>query len=81
MTNKYFLVWCGQAEVPKTTICRILKTVVKQLKLVTTPPLKDLHKQSRLQWAKDYMKIELSTVLFADECRATLKLMGLTGGV
>lgn len=71
MTSKYIFNRFAQAEVPKTTRCRILKTVVKHLKLITTPPLEEVHKQSRLQLAKDYMKIDFSTVFFTDECRAT----------
>ena len=50
----------------------MLKTVAKHLNLVTTPPFKEVHKQNRLHRAKDYMKIDSSTVLFSDECRATL---------
>lgn len=37
------------------------------------PPLKNAHKQKRLQWVQKYMKTNLQTVLFTDECRATLE--------
>ena len=31
-----------------------------------------VHKLKKLKWAEVYMNIDISTVLFTDECRATL---------
>lgn len=36
------------------------------------PPLTNALKQKWLQWAQTYMKTNFQTVLFTDECRATL---------
>ncbi len=36
------------------------------------PYLTNAHKQKRLQWAHTYMKTNFQTVLFTDECHATL---------
>ena len=35
------------------------------------PPLKQLHKNSRLEWTRNYMKINFKHVLFTDEMHAT----------
>jgi transposase len=62
----------GIPDVPKTTRCRILKRLGKCGKPEVRPPLKDIHKKKRLEWAKKYMKLNFEHVLFTDECRATL---------
>ena len=36
------------------------------------PPLTSRHKTKRVEWARNYMKVDFQTVLFTDECRATL---------
>src|SRR4029434_6865577 len=56
----------------QTSRCRMLKRLASVLKPVIRPPLNQAHKQKRLQWAQDYMKTNFQTVLFTDECRATL---------
>ena len=35
-------------------------------------PLKGIHKKKRMDWAKNNMKVNSQSVLFTDECRATL---------
>ena len=59
-------------DVPKSTRCRILRNVAKCGKPEVRPPLKDVHKKKRIEWAKNHMKVNFQTVLFTDECRATL---------
>ena len=63
-------------EVSKSTRCRLLRNLAKNVQSQKQPPLSLRHKQSRLQWAKKYMKTDMKTdmkmVLFTDETRATL---------
>ena len=59
-------------DVPKSTRCRILRNVAKCGKPRVRPPLKDVYKKKRMEWAKNHMKVNFQTVLFTDECRATL---------
>lgn len=72
LTSRELFKRCGREDVSKSTRCRLLKQVAKNVKPVTRPPLKAVHKEKRLKWAEEYMKIDFSTVLFTDECRATL---------
>src|SRR4029434_32956 len=62
----------GAAGVSRTSRCRMLKRFASVLKPRIRPPLNQTHKQKKLQWAQDYMKTNFQTVLFTDECRATL---------
>jgi hypothetical protein len=63
----------GIADVPKTTRCHILlKKLGKCGNPDVRPPLKDIPKKTRLEWAKKYKKLNFKHVLFTDECRATL---------
>ena len=59
-------------EVSKSTRCRLLRNLVKNVQPQKQPPLSLRHKQSRLQWAKKYMETDMKMVLFTDETRATL---------
>ena len=56
----------------RPTRCRVLKKFAKVKSAVKQPPLKKIHKQKRIEWAKRYMKIDFNQVVFTDECRATL---------
>jgi transposase len=60
------------ADVPKSTRCRILQGMASVRKPSTRPPLKNVHRENRVQWAKQYLKQDFQHVLFTDECRATL---------
>ena len=63
------------ANVPclcRTTRCSILNTIGTVKSALKQPPLKPHHKVARLDWAKSYMKVDFSRVMFTDECRATL---------
>jgi hypothetical protein len=62
----------GVPHVPKSTRCRILRTVAKCGKPEVRPPLKEIHKKKRMEWATINMKVNFQSVLFTDECRATL---------
>ena len=46
----------------------------------TTPLLMEVHKQSRLHRANDYIKTDLYAVVCTDECRTTLDGPGLMSG-
>ena len=58
--------------IPRTSRCRILQTVAKAVKPNIRPPLNTRHKAKRVEWARQYMKIDFETVLFTEECGATL---------
>lgn len=62
-SSKQVLEAAGASGVPQTSVCRILQGVAV--------------KQKQLQWAQKYMRTNFETVLFTDECRATLD--GLDG--
>ncbi len=62
----------GASGVPQTSRCRILQKPAVVHKPTIQPPLTNAHKQKRLQWAHTYMKTNFQTVLFTDECCATL---------
>ncbi len=62
----------GASGVPQTSRCRILQKLAVVHKPTVRPPLTNVHKQKRLQWAHTYMKTNFQTVLFTDECRVTL---------
>ena len=44
----------------------------KSVKPNIHPPLTSRPKTKRVEWARHYMKVDFQTVLFSDECRATL---------
>lgn len=60
------------SDVPKSSRCRILQGMASVRRPSTRPPLKRIHKENRLEWAKRYLKCDFQHVLFTDECRATL---------
>ncbi|KAI2643765.1 Transposable element Tc3 transposase [Labeo rohita] len=62
----------GASGVPRTSRCRILQRLAVMHKPSIRPPLTNAHKQKWLQWAQKYTKTNFQTVLFTDECRATL---------
>ena len=59
-------------HVSKSTRCRVLRHMAKHVIPDVRPPLKPSHKDSRLEWARNYMKLDFKHVLFTDEMRATL---------
>ena len=62
----------GLQNISKSIRCRVLRTLAKHVKPEVWPPLKDIHKEKRMAWAKKYLKLDFQHVLFTDECRATL---------
>ncbi|CAI9590859.1 unnamed protein product [Staurois parvus] len=50
----------------------VLQSLVTVHKPSIWPPLTNAHKQKWLHWAEKYMKTNFQTVLFTDECHATL---------
>ena len=71
-SSKQIFEAAGASGVPRTSRCRILQSLAVVRKPSIRPPLNNAHKQKRLQWAQEYMKTNFQTVLFTDECRATL---------
>ena len=72
LSSKQLFEKAGVSEVPRTSRCRILQTFAKSVKPNIHPPLTSRHKTKRVEWARHYMKVDFQTVLFTDECRATL---------
>ncbi len=64
----------GVPDVPTSTRCRILhvRTVAKCADPEVRPPVKDIHKQKRMECARNHSKVNFQTVLITDESRATL---------
>ena len=62
----------GVHNISKTTRCKVLRDL-GQVKVAQRRPLLTGKNQiKRLNWARQYMKLDFSTVIFTDECRATL---------
>ena len=62
----------GVANIPKTTRNRTLKTMGKQRSPTVCPPLSEVNRRKRLEWAEQHMKTNFQLVLWTDESRATL---------
>lgn len=62
----------GVPNIPRSTRNTIMKTISRVAKASTRPPLNSTHRHKRLAWAKTYLKMDFNTVIFTDECRATL---------
>ena len=71
-TSKAIFEDVGLDDVPRSTRCRTLRRVAKVQKAKARPPLKTIHREKRVEWAKQYTKADFSKVIFTDECRATL---------
>ena len=56
----------------RATRCRILQKIGNVKSASKQPPLTAHLKVARLAWAKKYMKVDFSRVMFTDECRASL---------
>ena len=56
----------------KSSRCRILRKIATMRKATRQPPLRKIHKEKRVKWAKQYMKLDFHRVVFTDECRASL---------
>ena len=63
---------CNLADVPRSTRCNILREVADVKKAQKRPPLNKKHKEKRLEWARTYLKMDFSKVLWTDEMRVTL---------
>ena len=68
-TSKNILDNVGLCHVLKSTRCRVLRHMAKHVMPAVRPPLKLSHKDSRLEWARNYMKSEFKHVLFTGEMR------------
>ena len=69
-TSKEVLESVGVPDVPKSTRCRVLR-IRKCGKSEVRPPLKDIQKKKRIDWAKNKVRVNFQGVFFTDECRAT----------
>ena len=72
LTSKKIFEEVGVSNVNREKRCRILRTLTKDMKVNKLPHLSKHHKEKRVIWAKKYMKTDFSTVMFSDECRATV---------
>ena len=71
-TSKTIFREANLPEVSKSTRCRLLRSLAKNVKPEKQPPLSPRHKEARLNWARKYLKTDMKMVLFTDETRATL---------
>ncbi len=63
---------CDMPKMSRATRCKALREVAVIRKSMRNPPLKQRHKDKRMEWVKKYMKTDFSSVIFTDECRARL---------
>ena len=66
-TSKQVFEAVGMFDVPKSTRCSILQRIAKCKKPLVRPPLKQVHREKRLEWTKKYSKQNFEFVLFTDE--------------
>ena len=71
-TSKSVFNDAGVSCTSRATRCRILKEIGFLATKKKAPPLSKANEIKRLAWAKEYMKIDFSNVVFTDECRVTL---------
>ncbi|KAF4718522.1 hypothetical protein FOZ63_011875, partial [Perkinsus olseni] len=71
-TSKEIFEAAGVSMKPKSSRNRVLGQLGKVRKSVGKPSLTARHKAMRLDWARENIKRDFSTVLWTDECRATL---------
>ena len=64
---------CDMPKLSCSTRCKALREVALVKKSMRRPPLKQQHKDRRIQWAKKCMETDLSSEIFADVCRGTLE--------
>ena len=72
LTSKEIFEKAGLPNVPKTTRCRILKSLATVRTKQKRPVLTKIHKEKRLKWARQYLKQDFSKVIWTDESRVTL---------
>ncbi|KAF4673376.1 hypothetical protein FOL47_010622 [Perkinsus chesapeaki] len=71
-TSKEIFEGAGVTMKPKTSRNRVLNQLGGVKKAIAKPALTARHKKTRYEWAENNIKREFSSVLFTDECRATL---------
>ena len=71
-TSKTIFSEAGINVLSKSSRCRILRKVATVKKAIKQPLMRKIHKEKRLQWARQYMKVDFTRVIFTDECRASL---------
>lgn len=59
-------------NISKEKSCRVLRTVVKNMKSTKLPNLSKHYKMKPVSWVKKYMKIDFTASVFGDEHRAIL---------
>lgn len=62
----------GAPNVSRETRCKVLRKFADVRNQIKKPLLTKKHKETRVQWAKKYMKTDFKNVLFTDESRLTL---------
>lgn len=70
-TSKSIFTAAGLPGVSKTTRNDVLRSIASIKVPLKMPPLTPRHKLLRMDWAKKYMKMDMSHVLFTDETRGT----------
>ncbi|CAL9698388.1 unnamed protein product [Knipowitschia caucasica] len=63
---------CNLPGVSRSTRCSVLRDMTKVRKAEKRPPLNKTHEIKRQDWAKKYLKMDFSNVLWTDEMRVTL---------
>lgn len=56
----------------KSTRCCVLNQVAEHARLIIKPPLNDIHKENRMKRTAEYMKTDISAILFTGECHVIL---------
>ena len=72
LTSAAIFAKAGVYNISKTTRCKILNTLGNVKVALRRPPISGRNQIKRLNWARQYMKLDFNKVIFTDECRATL---------
>ena len=72
LTSAAIFAKAGVYNICKTTRCKTLRELGKVKVARRRPPISGRNRIKRLNWARQYMKLDFNKVIFTDECRATL---------
>lgn len=71
-TSKKVFQDAGVKIVSRTSRNKVLNNIARIVKPSKQPHIKPVHEEGRMKWAEKYMKVNFESVIFTDECRATL---------
>ena len=72
MSSAEIFAEAGAPDMSKNRRCVHLRGIAIVRNALSRPPISERNQLKRVEWARKYLKLDFSTVIFTDECRATL---------